>query len=492
MPNRMLKFTTTGRALPGKRAADVRREDFSEVYTRYSVEAAAEQASRCSQCGIPYCQIGCPLQNNIPDWLKLAAEDRLEEAYLVSSATNNMPEICGRICPQDKLCEASCVIEKDFEAVTIGAVEQHITDTAWEKGWVEPLRVARQRDQSVGIVGAGPAGLSAAEELRKRGYSVAIYDRYDRAGGMLMYGIPDFKLAKQLVRQRVERLEEGGIAFHLNVEIGSDITFAELRQRHDAILLATGTYKARTAGLPGAALAGVEPAMAYLTAANRVALGDDVAEFNDGRLNAAGKKVVVLGGGDTAMDCVRTAVRQGAVSVKCLYRRDRENIPGSRFEVVNAEEEGVEFVWLASPKAFLGDGRLVGVRAQGMRLGSPDVSGRRVPQPVPDSTFSMDADLAIEALGFEAEALPELFATPDLLVGSGGIVETDPDTLMTGLDGVFAAGDIMRGASLVVWAIHDGRKAAGRIHRFLLNKAGLAKPTSAEAFLKTFEQEYAV
>lgn len=492
MPNRMLKFITTGRALPGKRAADARRADFKEIYTRFSIEAAAEQASRCSQCGIPYCQINCPLQNNIPDWLKLAAEDRLEEAYRISSATNNMPEICGRICPQDKLCEGGCVIEKDFEAVTIGAVEQHITDTAWEKGWVEPLRVARQRDQSIGIVGSGPAGLAAAEELRKRGYQVAVYDRYDRAGGMLIYGIPDFKLDKKIVEQRVKRLEEGGIQFNLNVEIGTDISFADLRQRHDALLLATGTYKARNAGLPGSDLAGVEPAMRYLTAANRVALGDKVAEFDDGTLNAAGKKVVVIGGGDTAMDCVRTAVRQGALSVKCLYRRDRENIPGSRFEVVNAEEEGVEFIWLSSPRAFLGDGKLVGVRAQRMRLGSPDQSGRRVPKPVPDSTYSMDADLAIEALGFEAEELPEMFGAADLMVGSGGIIETDPDTLMTGLDGVFAAGDIMRGASLVVWAIHDGRQAAARIHRFLLNKAGLAKPSGADAFLKDFEQEYAL
>jgi glutamate synthase (NADPH) small chain len=470
---KMLKFVATPQAYPDKREADERRGDFHEIYGEYIAAKAEEQAGRCSQCGVPFCQVHCPLQNNIPDWLKLTAEGRLEEAYEVSSATNSMPEICGRICPQDRLCEGNCVIEKGFSSVTIGSVEKYITDTAWEQGWVKPLvPIADRSGQSVGIIGAGPAGLAAAEELRSKGYAVTIYDRHDRPGGLLIYGIPNFKLEKEVVERRTQRLIEGGITFEQGVEVGSTITLAQLRQRHDAVLIATGVYKARDLKAPGVGLAGIVPALAYLTASNRKGLGDSVPDFESGMLNAKDKHVVVIGGGDTAMDCVRTAVRQGAKSVKCLYRRDKENMPGSLREVNNAEEEGVEFVWLSAPEAFDGDSYVRLVRAQRMRLGAPDATGRQMPEPDPGSSFVLEADLVIKALGFDPEDLPVLFGAPDLAVTRWGTVRIpDHKSLMTNLDGVFAAGDIVRGASLVVWAIKDGRDAAAAMHNYLVAKA---------------------
>ena len=293
---------------------------------------------------MPFCQTHCPLGNNIPDWLMLTANGRLEEAYELSAATSNMPEICGRICPQDRLCEGGCVIEQSGHgAVTIGAVERYITDTAWERGWVQPVKPQRELSQSIGIIGAGPAGLSAADELRSAGYRVTVYDRHDRAGGLLIYGIPNFKLEKEIVERRVKRLADGGVEFRLGVDVGKDITFAELRQTHDAILVATGVYKSKELTAPGSDAKGVLKALDYLIAANKVGLGETVADFANGKLNAEKKNVVVIGGGDTAMDCVRTAIRQGAKSVTCLYRRDRANMPGSQREVANAEEEGVKF-----------------------------------------------------------------------------------------------------------------------------------------------------
>jgi glutamate synthase (NADPH/NADH) small chain len=416
---------------------------------------------------VPFCSVHCPLNNNIPDWLKLTAEGRLEEAYEVSSATNNFPEICGRICPQDRLCEGNCVIERGFESVTIGAVERFITDHAWEQGWVKPVRPREELPQSVGVIGAGPGGLAAAEELRRRGYQVHVYDRHDRAGGLLIYGIPGFKLEKDIVVRRWRLLEEGGVRFHLGVAVGEDVTFAELRARHDAVLVATGVYQARDIGGPGSGLAGIVPALDYLIASNRKGLGDAVPDYDDGTLNAAGKRVVVIGGGDTAMDCVRTAVRQGAESVACLYRRDRANMPGSMREVKNAEEEGVRFVWLSAPEAFLGNASVQAVRAVRMRLGLPDVSGRQSVEMVEGSHFTMGADLVIKALGFDPEALPALWSQDRLEVSRWGTLKINPRSFETTLPGVFAAGDIVRGASLVVWAIRDGRDAAGAIHAYL-------------------------
>ena len=470
MADRMLQFVRLPQQTPEKRAIPERREDFAEIYRKFDPAAASAQASRCSQCGIPFCSVHCPLQNNIPDWLKLCAEGRMEEAYEVSSATNNFPEICGRICPQDRLCEGNCVIEKGFESVTIGAVERHITDNAWVQGWVKPLRPRMERSQSVGIIGAGPGGLAAAEMLRAKGYQVHVYDRYDRVGGLMIYGIPGFKLEKDIVLRRWKLLEEGGITFHLGQGIGENLAWDELRARHDSILIATGVYKARDIGGPGAGLGGIVPALDYLTTSNRQGLGDVVPAYDDGSLNAAGKRVVVIGGGDTAMDCVRTAVRQGAASVQCLYRRDQANMPGSMREVKNAQEEGVEFVWLSAPEAFLGDDHVTGVMVQRMRLGMADASGRQSVE-ASGERFTLDADLVIKALGFDPEPLPTMWGVPGLEVSRWGTLAVDHRTQMTNLPGVFGAGDIVRGASLVVWAIKDGRDAAAQMHAFMQQNA---------------------
>ena len=468
----MLKFVGVGQEYPAKRTADERHDDFGEISRAYAIAKAEEQSSRCSQCGVPYCSTHCPLHNHIPDWLRLTAEGRLREAYELSNATSTMPEICGRICPQDRLCEGNCVIEfSGHGAVTIGSVEKFITDTAWENGWVEPIRPLPDRGQSIGVVGAGPAGLTTAELMRARGYEVHVYDRHDRAGGLLTYGIPGFKLEKHVVMRRVQRLEDAGIVFHHEFEVGRDATLEELRAKHDALLIATGVYKPRGIKAPGVGAPGIVDALDYLIASNRKGFGDNVPAFEDGSLNAAGKNVVVVGGGDTAMDCVRTAVRQGATSVKCLYRRDRANMPGSQREVAHAEEEGVEFVWLSAPEAFDGTDKVAGVRATKMRLGQPDASGRRAPEADPGSEFRVDADLVIKALGFDAEDLPKLFGAADLSVTRWGTLRVDHKTMQTSLDGVFAAGDIVRGASLVVWAIRDGRDVAERMHAYLKAKA---------------------
>ncbi len=481
----MLKFVELGESRPAKRSGDARRTDFAEIYRDFDPAAAADQAGRCSQCGVPFCQIHCPLHNNIPDWLMLTAEGRLEEAYELAQSTNTFPEICGRICPQDRLCEGNCVIEQaGHGTVTIGSIENYITDTAWERGWVKPTRPRQERRESVGIVGAGPAGLAAAEALRRRGYQAHVYDRHDRVGGLLVYGIPNFKLEKRIVARRADLLSESGVVFHLNCEIGRDITLAELREHHDAVLIATGVYRARDIKLPGVGLDNVIPALDFLIASNRKGLGDTVPRFDDGSLDAAGKNVVVIGGGDTAMDCVRTAVRQGAKAVKCLYRRDRENMPGSQREVSHAEEEGVEFVWLSAPEAFLGDGAVRAVRAQRVHLGVPDATGRQMPQIIEGSSFSLDADLAIKALGFDPDDLQAQFAEPKLGVTRWGTIAIDHRDMKTSLDGVFAAGDIVRGASLVVWAIRDGRDAAERIHDYISAKrisgADARAPVAAE------------
>jgi glutamate synthase (NADPH/NADH) small chain len=467
LTGKMMQFLTVPQTMPDKRAVVERRRDFREIYGPFDPERAAVQAARCEQCGIPFCQIHCPLHNNIPDWLRMTAEDRLEEAYELAAATNNMPEICGRICPQDRLCEGNCVIEKGFEAVTIGAVEKHITDTAFAMGWVRPPRPARERPESVGVIGAGPAGLAVAEQLRKMGYQICVYDRHDRIGGLLIYGIPNFKLEKEVVARRARVLIDGGIRFQLDCEVGRDVSFRELRERHDALFIGTGVYRGRDITVPGVGLANIVPALDYLTASNRKGLGDDVPAFDTGSLDAGGKRVVVIGGGDTAMDCVRTAVRQGALSVQCLYRRDRANMPGSMREVRHAEEEGVEFLWQAAPEAFLGDAGVTGVRAVRMRLGAPDATGRRQPEPVADSSSVIEADLVIKALGFDPEDLPVLFDEPELEVTRWGTVRIDWQTMMTAMPGVFAGGDIVRGASLVVWGVRDGRDAAEGIHACL-------------------------
>jgi glutamate synthase (NADPH) small chain len=467
MTDIMNRFVARKATPPKTRAATNRQDDFQEIHLAFKGQQGAKQASRCAQCGVPFCQSACPLHNSIPDWLRLTAQGRLEEAYQLAAATNSMPEICGRICPQDRLCEGDCVIEQSGHgAVTIGAIEKHITETAWEKDWIAPLAPRQVLATSIGIIGAGPAGLSAAESLRAQGHRVTVYDRHDRAGGLLVYGIPSFKLEKHIVARRVRRLEAGGIAFQLNCEIGRDLSFAALRARHDAILIATGVYAARPLQLPNAGNAHL--ALDYLIGANRTAFGEASTAPD-----AKGKAVIVIGGGDTAMDCVRTAVRQGAASVTCLYRRERQHMPGSRREVQYAQEEGVRFIWLAAPKAITG-GAAPGLQA--VRLHWPQGQGQTaaVGEEVPGSAFHLPADLIIAALGFTPEPLPDLWQTPDLAASPQGTLRVDAQFATT-LPGVFAAGDIVRGASLVVWALRHGREAARSIHSYLSQQADLAR-----------------
>ncbi|MBL4806233.1 MAG: NAD(P)-dependent oxidoreductase [Rhodobacteraceae bacterium] len=468
----MLKFVDVARDMPEKRDAADRAKDYHEIYAEFAAAKAAEQSSRCSQCGVPYCQNHCPLHNNIPDWLSLTATGRLQEAYEVSQATNTFPEICGRICPQDRLCEGNCVIEQSGHGtVTIGAVEKYLTDLAWENGWVKPIAPTVDRAETIGIIGAGPGGLAAADVLRRQGFGVTVYDRNDRAGGLMTYGIPSFKLEKDVVMRRIKQLTDAGVEIVTNCNVGTDISFTALREKHNAVLIATGVYKSRDLAGPGAGLKGIVKALDYLTTSNHLNFGDnvDATEFD-----AKDKKVVVIGGGDTAMDCVRTAIRQGATSVKCLYRRDRENMPGSQRETQNAEEEGVEFVWLTAPKGFVGDDVVTGVRAAKMRLGPPDATGRRAPEEIAGADYTEEADLVIKALGFEPEDLPEMFSEPDLAVTRWGTVKANFTTFETSLPDVYAVGDIVRGASLVVWAISDGRGAAEKIIADLNSKSAIA------------------
>lgn len=471
----MLKFVSVPREMPVKRAPEMRARDFQEIYADFTRPKAAEQASRCSQCGVPYCQAHCPVHHNIPDWLRLTTEGRLQEAYEIAEAANPFPEFTGRICPQDRLCEGNCVIEQSGHGtVTIGSVERYLGDSAFEQGWVKPIRPAVERPESVAVIGAGPGGLAAADRLRRAGYRVTVYDMYDRGGGLMTYGIPGFKLEKHVVMRRVEQLENGGVQFVMNCKVGEDMSFADIRGSHDAVLIATGVYKKRDIRAPGVGAKGIVQALDYLTCSNRLSFGDTVPEFESGELNAAGKKVVVIGGGDTAMDCVRTAIRQGATSVKCLYRRDRANMPGSQRETQNAEEEGVEFVWLSAPKGFVGDAAVNGVMVQRMRLGAPDATGRQAPELIEGADYTEEADLVITALGFEPEAIPTLWGVPELEVTRWGTVKADFRTHATNLPGVYAAGDIVRGASLVVWAIRDGREAADAIMEYLQAGARVA------------------
>ena len=378
------------------------------------------------------------------------------------------PKFAAGFAPRTGLCEGNCVIETaGHGTVTIGAVERYITDKAWERGWVEPIRPKHERPESVGIIGTGPAGLSAADMLRRKGIQVHMYERSDRAGGLLTYGIPGFKLEKSIVMRRIRQLQEGGVSLHLNFEVGKDASFHEIRSRHDAVLIGTGVYQSRELDGPGSGLPGIVRAIDYLSASNRHDFGDQVPEMESGELCATGKDVVVIGGGDTAMDCVRTAVRQGAKSVRCLYRRDRKNMPGSRRETLHAEEEGVEFVWLSVPKGFAGKENVASMKLAKIRLGPPDATGRQKPEEIAGSRVSMRTNLVIKALGFEPEDLPRLWKLPELEVTSWGTVCASFRTCRTSLEGVFAAGDIIRGASLVVWAIRDGREAAMSILDYL-------------------------
>ena len=467
----MLKFTTIKKENPDKALPEERAKNFNEIYANYAKQKVEEQASRCSQCGVPFCLVHCPLHNNIPDWLQLTAQQRLKEAFEVSSLTNNMPEVCGRICPQDRLCEGNCVIEQSGHGtVTIGSIEKYITDMAWENNWIKNIQVEEEKNISIGIIGAGPAGLTAAEQLRKKGYQVTIYDRYDRAGGLLIYGIPNFKLEKEIVKKRTKRLQSSGIKFELNINIGKDKSFEKIKSIHDVVLIATGVYKSRHINLNDNNYSNVVQALDYLTTSNKTCLGDNIEDFIAGKLNAKNKNVVVIGGGDTAMDCVRTAIRQQAKSVKCIYRRDQKNMPGSQREVENAIEEGVDFNWLTLPVKYIGTQKVQKINIANMQLGSPDESGRRKPEIKKGTERLIDSDLIIEALGFEPENLPVLFNEPELITTKWGTLKINYKNMMTSIDGVFAAGDIVRGASLVVWGIKDGRDVAEHIHQYIISK----------------------
>jgi glutamate synthase (NADPH/NADH) small chain len=462
----MQKFHLSPQSYPNQRNPELRRHDFAEIYEAYSNAKAADQAERCLQCGVPFCSVHCPLHNNIPDWLRAVAEGNLHDAYLLSSATNNFPEICGRVCPQDKLCEGNCVVERGFGSITIGSVEKYITDNAWNEGWVQPFAPSHERPQSVGIIGSGPAGMAAAQQLRQAGFQVHIYDRYDRAGGMMIYGIPNFKLEKDIVLRRHQQYEQSGVVFHFGVQVGENCTLKELQNRHDAILIATGVYQARNLEIAGDNLKNVHHALPYLTNSTREILGDNI----DGAVNANAKDVVVIGGGDTAMDCVRTAIRQGANSVRCLYRRTQENMPGSAREVKNAIDEGVQFEWLTSPIQLLGNSQVEAIEVQQMQLSPSTASGRRDVEPIQGSNRIISTNMVITALGFEAEDLPIMFGAPELKVRKGGTIRINHHNMMSSVDGVFAAGDIVRGSSLVVWAIADGRNAATHIQNYILNQ----------------------
>ena len=461
----MQDFAHTPRQPPERRETDERLKDFAEIYSPFDAMQMHRQSERCAQCGVPFCQSGCPLQNTIPDWLAMAAAGQDHEAWRLSAATNPLPEICGRICPQDRLCEGACVPgQAGFGAITIGAVETALTEMAWDEGWITPIRPPFETRHRVAIIGSGPAGLAAAAQLRQNGIAVEIHERADRAGGLLTYGIPSFKLQKDVVQRRIDWLERSGVVFHLNSEVGKTVSLARLRETHDAVLLANGVSQARRLNAPGASDALVIPAMEYLTCANRIGFGDTVADYTSGRLNAHGKHVVVIGGGDTAMDCVRTAVRQHAASVTCLYRRDEANMPGSAQELQNAREEGVVFQWLGAPKAILEkNGQPDRIRAVRMQLGARRGDGRAQPEEVPGSTFELPAQMIIAALGFVPDDWPELLQAPDLHTAPGGTIALQGAGYETSLPGVYAAGDCVRGASLVVWAVRQGRDAAAQI-----------------------------
>tara|TARA_Y100000992_G_scaffold294077_1_gene253388 strand:+ start:284 stop:1696 length:1413 start_codon:yes stop_codon:yes gene_type:complete len=464
----MLEFHKKIPKNPNKIDPEKRIKDFQEIYSQFDSQSSVDQSSRCSQCGVPFCQIHCPLNNNIPDWLKYIAEGRLEEAYQISSSTNVFPEVCGRVCPQDRLCEGNCVVEQaGFGAITIGNLEKYLTEVAWEKGWVKKIHPDAPSKQKVAIIGSGPAGMAASSYLIQSGYKVDVFEKNDRVGGLMIYGIPNFKLDKSIVERRTQWLKESGVNFHVNQEIGKSITFQSLEKDYDAILVATGVYKARKLDIDTSNIDNSLPALDFLIESNKVCLGD--VPSSNKNLDAKGKHVVVIGGGDTAMDCVRTAIRQKAKEVTCLYRRNKENMPGSAREVQNAEQEGIKFNWLSVPSKLITEkSQATSLSYKVAILGEADESGRRKPIDT-GVEKQIKSDLIIQALGFEPEDLNSNFNT-DLELTSWNTLKVDFKKFQTNKPNIFAAGDIVRGASLVVWAIHDGREVAKSIQQYLQNK----------------------
>ncbi len=452
------QFLRSPRRDPATTEVPVRILRWDEIYSGYDRQAVAEQAGRCLDCGNPYCEWKCPVHNYIPGWLKLIEQGKLFEAAELSHQTNSLPEICGRICPQDRLCEGACTLNDGFGAVTIGSIEKYITETALAQGWRPSMEHVRPTGRRVAVVGAGPAGLGCADVLARNGVEAIVYDRYREIGGLLTFGIPPFKLEKQVVMRRRELLQEMGVRFELNTEIGADLSFSDLLKRHDAVFLGMGTYTHVEGNFPGEELTGVHQSLGYLIAnVNRLmCYQDDARPYIDMK----GKRVLVLGGGDTAMDCVRTAVRQGARSVSCVYRRDRDNMPGSMREVRNSEEEGVLFLWQHQPVEIVGSGAVSGVRLAGTRLGSPDTRGRLLPELVPGSERVVEADAVIIAFGFRPSPAPWFEEFSIVTDAMGRVAPADAMNGQTANPKVFAGGDMVRGADLVVTAVFDGRRAA--------------------------------
>ncbi len=462
MAKNVYQFVDVERIDPPKKPVDVRRNDFGEIYHPLSQSQTEGQADRCLDCGNPYCEWKCPVHNYIPQWLKLANEGRILEAAELSHKTNSLPEVCGRVCPQDRLCEGACTLNDDFGAVTIGSIEKYITDTAFKMGWRPDLSDVVKTDKKVAIVGAGPAGLACADILVRNGVKPVVFDKYPEIGGLLTFGLPSFKLEKDVVQLRREIFEEMGVEFVLSTEIGKDIEFQKLVDDYDAVFLGMGTYKYMKGGFDNESAPGVYDALPFLIAnTNRVM---DLEENPNDYISMAGKKVVVLGGGDTAMDCVRTSVRQGAESVVCAYRRDEANMPGSRREVVNAKEEGVDFQFNLQPLDIALDenGHAAGVKVVRTELGEPDAEGRRRPQPVEGSEHVLEADAVIVAFGFQPSPA-SWFADYGIILDEKGRVRAPAQgkyAFQTSNPKIFAGGDMVRGSDLVVTAIFEGRNAA--------------------------------
>jgi glutamate synthase (NADPH/NADH) small chain len=467
MADKTLQFLDVPRADPAKTPVEARIRHFGEIYAAFDAAGAAAQAGRCLACGNPFCEWKCPVHNYIPNWLKLIEEGNLFEAAELSHRTNSLPEVCGRICPQDRLCEGACTLNDGLGAVTIGSIEKYITDEAFKRGWKPDMSHVRVTDKRVAIVGAGPAGLACADVLVRSGVKPVVFDRHPRIGGLLTFGIPPFKLEKDVVEKRREIMEGMGVEFRLGVEIGADVAFGALLAQYDALFLGMGTYTPVTGGFAGEELPGVYAALPYLISNIRHELG-----IEEGALiSMAGKRVIVLGGGDTAMDCNRTAVRQGAESVTCTYRRDEGNMPGSRRDYKNSREEGVEFLFNRQPIEIVGGERVAGVKLVETALGAPDARGRRVPVPVPGSEQVVPADAVIIAFGF-LPSPPAWLAEHGIRLHDSGRVRVSAgasNAFQTTHPKVFAGGDMVRGSDLVVTAVFEGREAA----RGILNSLGV-------------------
>ena len=461
------QFIDVGRQDPKKRPLRARKTQFVEIHEQFRPEEASDQSHRCLECGNPYCEWKCPVHNYIPNWLKLVSEGNILEAAELSHQTNTLPEVCGRVCPQDRLCEGACTLNDGFGAVTIGSVEKYITDTAFAMGWRPDMSKVVWTDKKVAIVGAGPAGLGCADILARNGVKPVVFDKYPEIGGLLTFGIPEFKLEKNVMERRRAVFEEMGVEFRLNTEIGTDVEFETLLQEYDAVFLGMGTYKYMQGGFHGEDLPGVYKALDFLIANvnRRLGFEKDPNDF----ISMEGKRVVVLGGGDTAMDCNRTSIRQRAASVTCAYRRDEENMPGSRREVANAREEGVEFLFNRQPVAVVGEEKVEGVKVVRTRLGEPDENGRRRPEVVPGSEEIIAADAVVVAFGFQASPAP-WFDSANIDVNEWDLVKAPEHgqyAFQASNEKIFAGGDMVRGSDLVVTAIYEGRQAAEGILDYL-------------------------